>query len=225
MDDTSQSGNYGMSVLMIWREAWRNLMATGRSTLLALSGIAIGCASVVAFVNTGHNATLAALKMFSGLDINVITANLNSYSHGVDNTSIKMADLTTAIPGLSSAAPWIYYPSPGRYNRKTETFTIIGSSAELEKVMQLRLRHGRFISNYDQHSPYLVIGNEVAVTLGQGNPSRILGKQIQLGNYLYTVIGIFDIKGQNPIFPFSLDSVVIAPMAFLFKEILAIGMI
>ncbi|MDC9620099.1 ABC transporter permease [Xenorhabdus sp. XENO-7] len=212
MHDTSQSGNYGMSVLMIWREAWRNLMATGRSTLLALSGIAIGCASIVAFVNTGYNATLAALKMFSGLDINVITASLNSYNHGVDSESIKMADLTTAISGLSSAAPWIYYPSPGRYNGKTETFTIIGSSAELEKVMQLQLRHGRFISDYDHHSPYLVIGNTVAVTLGQGDASRVLGKQIQLANYLYTVIGIFDIKGQNPIFPFSLDSVVIVPI-------------
>ncbi|MDE9463770.1 macrolide ABC transporter ATP-binding protein, partial [Xenorhabdus bovienii] len=68
MYDKSQFGSYGMSALMMWREAWRNLMATGRNTLLALSGIAIGCASVVAFVNTGHNATLAALKMFSGLD-------------------------------------------------------------------------------------------------------------------------------------------------------------
>ncbi|PHM74271.1 ABC transporter permease [Xenorhabdus kozodoii] len=204
--------NYGMSVFMIWREAWRNLMATGRSSLLALSGIAIGCASVVAFVNTGHNATLAALKMFSGLDINVITANLNSYNHGIGSESLNMADLTKAIPGLSSAAPWIYYPSPGRYNGKTETFTLIGSSAELEEVMQLRLRYGRFITDYDRHSPYVVMGNEIAVTLGEGEPARILGKQIQLGNYLYTVIGIFEIKGQNPIFPFSLDSVVIAPV-------------
>ncbi|MDC9590416.1 ABC transporter permease [Xenorhabdus sp. XENO-10] len=212
MHDNSRSGNYGMSVLMIWREAWRNLMATGRSTLLALSGIAIGCASVVAFINTGHNATLAALKMFSGLDINVITANLNSYNHGVGSASIKMTDLTTAIPGLSSAAPWIYFPSLGRYSGKTETFTVIGSSAELEEVMQLQLRYGRFISDYDQHSSHLVIGNEVAVTLTQGEPSRILGKQIQLGNYLYTVIGIFNTKGRNPIFPFSLDSVVIVPI-------------
>ncbi|PHM56205.1 ABC transporter permease [Xenorhabdus hominickii] len=202
MHNNRQSGNYGMSALMIWREAWRNLMATGKSTLLALSGIAIGCASIVAFVNTGHNTSLAALKMFSGLDINVITASLNSYNHGVDSTSIKMTDLTTAIPGLSSAAPWIYFPSPGRYNGKTETLTMIGSSAELEKVMQLQLRHGRFISDYDQHSSYLVMGNEVAVTLSQGNVSQIIGKQIQLGNYLYTVIGVFDIKGQNPIFLF-----------------------
>ncbi|MDC9581679.1 ABC transporter permease [Xenorhabdus sp. PR6a] len=207
-----QPSHYGMSVLMIWREAWRNLLATGRSTLLALSGIAIGCASIVAFVNTGHNASLAALKMFSGLDINVITVNLNTYDHGIDSASLNMADLTTAIPGLSSAAPWIYFPSPGRYNGKTDTFTLIGSSAELKEVMQLRLRYGRFISDYDQQSPYLVIGNEVAVTLGEGEPSRVLGKQIQLGNYLYTVIGIFEIKGQNPIFPFSLDSVVIVPI-------------
>ncbi|MBD2814417.1 ABC transporter permease [Xenorhabdus sp. Flor] len=216
MHDNRQSGNYsrnyGMSALMMWREAWRNLMATGKSSLLALSGIAIGCASIVAFVNTGHNATLAALKMFSGLDINVITINLNSYNHGVDSESLKMADLTTAIPSLSSTAPWIYSPSSGRYNGKTETFTVIGSSAELEEVMQLRLRYGRFISDYDRHSPYLVIGNEVAVTLGEGDASRVLGKQIQLGNYLYTVIGIFDVKGQNPIFPFSLDSVVVAPI-------------
>ncbi|QTL38296.1 ABC transporter permease [Xenorhabdus budapestensis] len=212
MHDSRQSGNYGMSVLMMWREAWRNLIATGKSSLLALSGIAIGCASIVAFVNTGHNATLAALKMFSGLDINVITTNFYTYNHGIDSDSLNMADLTTAIPGLSSTAPWIYSPSPGRYNGKTETFTVIGSSAELEEVMQLRLRYGRFISDYDQHSPYLVIGNEVAVTLGEGDASRVLGKQIQLGNYLYTIIGIFDVKGQNPIFPFSLDSVVVAPI-------------
>ncbi|REF28212.1 putative ABC transport system permease protein [Xenorhabdus cabanillasii] len=217
MHDKSQFSNYsrrnyGMSALMMWREAWRNLMATGRSTLLALSGIAIGCASVVAFVNTGHNATLSALKMFSGLDINVITTNLYSYHGGIDSDSIKISDLKTAIPSLSSVAPWIYYPSPVRYNGKTENLILIGSTAELEEVMQLQLRYGRFISDYDQHSTYLVIGNEVAVTLGEGDASRILGKQIQIGDYLYTVIGIFDVKGQNPIFPFSLDSVVVVPL-------------
>ncbi|SFU66739.1 ABC transporter permease [Xenorhabdus koppenhoeferi] len=212
MYDKSQFGSYGMSALMMWREAWRNLIATGRSTLLALSGIAIGCASVVAFVNTGHNATLAALKMFSGLDINVITTNFYSYHNGVDAESIKVDDLKTAVPGLSSAAPWIYYSSPVRYNGKTKTFIVIGSSAELEKVMRLQIRHGRFISDYDQRSPYLVIGNEIAVTLGEGDASRILGRQIQLGTYLYTVIGIFDVKGQNPIFPFSLDSVIVVPI-------------
>ncbi|CCW31201.1 conserved membrane hypothetical protein [Xenorhabdus nematophila F1] len=212
MTDKSQSSRYGMSAFMMWREAWRNLMATGRSTLLALSGIAIGCASVVAFVNTGHNATLAALKMFSGLDINVITTNFYSYHNGVDSESMKMDELKTAVPGLSSVAPWIYYSSPVRYNGKTETIILIGSSAELEEVMQLQIRHGRFISDYDQRSPYLVIGNEVAATLGEGDTSRILGRQIQIGNYLYTVIGIFDVKGQNPIFPFSLDSVAVVPI-------------
>ncbi|PHM46379.1 macrolide export ATP-binding/permease protein MacB [Xenorhabdus mauleonii] len=212
MQDKRQLGSYGMSVFMMWREAWRNLMVTGKSTLLALSGIAIGCASVVAFVNTGHNATLAALKMFSGLDINVITTNFYSYYHGVDSKSIKMDDLKTAVPGLSSAAPWIYYSSPVRYNGKTESFILIGASAELEDVMQLQMRHGRFISDYDQRAPYLVIGNEVAATLGEGDAAKILGKQVQIGNYLYTVIGVFDIKGQNPIFPFSLDSVVVVPI-------------
>ncbi|MCC8379634.1 ABC transporter permease [Xenorhabdus sp. PB30.3] len=217
MHDKSQSNNYGMSVFMMWREAWRNLMATGKSSLLALSGIAIGCASVVAFLNTGHNATIAALKMFSGLDINVITTNFYSYNHGIDSEDIKIDALKTAIPSLSSAAPWIYYSSPVRYNGKTEHFTLIGSTAALEEVMLLQLRHGRFISDYDRHSPYLVMGNDVAVSLVGEDTSQILGKQIQLGNYLYTVIGIFETKGQNPIFPFSLDSVVVVPLEAMRK--------
>ncbi|PHM31202.1 ABC transporter permease [Xenorhabdus innexi] len=209
MHDKSQTNNYGMSVFMMWREAWRNLMATGKSTLLALSGIAIGCASVVAFVNTGHNATLSALKMFSGLDINVITTNFYAYNYGVDSKAINVDKLKTAIPGLSSAAPWVYYSSPVRYDGKTEHLTLIGATAALEDVMLLQLRHGRFISGYDRHSPYLVIGNAVAVSLVGEDTSRILGKQVQLGKYLYTVIGIFETKGQNPIFPFSLDSVAV----------------
>ncbi|WP_340608411.1 ABC transporter permease [Xenorhabdus bharatensis] len=217
MHDKSQPSHYGMSVFMMWREAWRNLMATGKSSLLALSGIAIGCASVVAFLNTGHNATLAALKMFSGLDINVITTNFYSYNHGIDSEDIKIDALKTAIPSLSSAAPWIYYSSPVRYNGKTEHFTLIGSTAALEEVMLLQLRHGRFISDYDRHSPYLVMGNDVAVSLVGEDTSQILGKQIQLGNYLYTVIGIFETKGQNPIFPFSLDSVVVVPLETMRK--------
>ncbi|WP_426577332.1 ABC transporter permease [Xenorhabdus stockiae] len=217
MHDKSQPSHYGMSVFMMWREAWRNLMATGKSSLLALSGIAIGCASVVAFLNTGHNATLAALKMFSGLDINVITTNFYSYNHGIDSEAIKIDTLKTAIPSLSSAAPWIYYSSPVRYNGKTEHFTLIGSTAALEEVMLLQLRHGRFISDYDRHSPYLVMGNDVAVSLVGEDTSQILGKQIQLGNYLYTVIGIFETKGQNPIFPFSLDSVVVVPLETMRK--------
>ncbi|WP_350305390.1 ABC transporter permease [Photorhabdus viridis] len=212
MPDNCQSGNYGIQGVMIWREACRNLISMVRRTLLALSGIIIGCASVVAFVNIGHNTTLAALKVFSGLDINVFTANLNSYHHGIDHSSIKMVGLTTAIPSLSSTAPWIHFASPGRYNGKTTTFTIIGSSPELEKVMQLQLHYGRFISDYDKHSPYLVIGNEVANNLGKGEASSVLGKQIQLGNYLYTVIGIINTKGRNPIFPVSLDSAVIVPI-------------
>ena len=210
---------YGISGVVIWQESWRNLKALGRRSLLAMSGIAIGCASVVAFITTGHNAAEAALSMFTGLDVNVLSASFTPSAAGMlpSPELINIRDLKARIPGFHFAAPVSFSPTLIRAHGQGISLNITGTTAELADVLQLQTRSGRFLSPYDAGSSFVVLGSEAARMLSQSGMPLITGSQVEIAGYLYQVIGILKPRGRNPVFPAELDKSVLVPLTVMRK--------
>ncbi|WP_131800883.1 ABC transporter permease, partial [Methylobacterium indicum] len=85
-----------------------NLQALKGRTLLALTGIAIGTAAVIAMLHVGHNARMEAMRQFEvmGVDLAVITPR----GEGATPTVLP-PEIVRALPshglGIVQVAPFI----------------------------------------------------------------------------------------------------------------------
>jgi putative ABC transport system permease protein len=203
---------YGPSLRHTLTEPLASLRLLGRRSLLALVGITVGCASVVALLNIGHNAANESIKMFKGLGSDIIVARFSAVP-GV-NMSPAPAKLDTvaatrSLAGIAHIAPAILYSTDVYVVGRKHNFSIIGTSHDLKDVMNLRISNGRFLSIYDNQSTYAVLGANAAKELNLADP---IGSQIQVGNYLFEIVGILAKQGQNPLIPLPVDDAVILPI-------------
>jgi putative ABC transport system permease protein len=166
----------------------------------------------VALLNIGHNAANESIKMFKGLGSDIIVARFSAVP-GV-NMSPAPAKLDTvaatrSLAGIAHIAPAILYSTDVYVVGRKHNFSIIGTSHDLKDVMNLRISNGRFLSIYDNQSTYAVLGANAAKELNLADP---IGSQIQVGNYLFEIVGILAKQGQNPLIPLPVDDAVILPI-------------
>ncbi|TBU96781.1 ABC transporter permease, partial [Stutzerimonas kirkiae] len=69
-----QPGRHGPFLIQTLIESLDSLRRLGRRAMLALLGIAVGCAAVIALLNIGHNAANEAISTFKGLGTNTLVA-------------------------------------------------------------------------------------------------------------------------------------------------------
>jgi len=208
---------YGPSLPQLLREPLENLRLLGRRAILALLGIAVGCMAVVALLNIGHNAQLEAMSVFKGMGSDLLVANVQMPSGGRSEALPTIAKLDTgalrkALPDITAAAPLIPTSMEARLNGRSLSATVLGSNAELPGVVGLQLAQGRFLSEFDAHSTHAILGANVVAQWESAGVRVALGDHIQLGGYLFEVIGILRPKGQNPLLPVSPDDAILLPI-------------
>nr|UKE85103.1 hypothetical protein KXZ65_08560 [Pectobacterium sp. PL152] len=71
-------GHYGPSLQQRLLEPLNSLILLGRRAVLALLGIAVGCGSVVALLNIGHNAEAEAMGVFRGMGSDLLVATVQN---------------------------------------------------------------------------------------------------------------------------------------------------
>ncbi|MGS0626634.1 MULTISPECIES: ABC transporter permease [Photorhabdus] len=204
------SGRHGLSLAQALRESLDSLRLLGRRSLLALLGIAVGCASVIALLNIGYNAANEAISTFKSMGSNILVAHF-SFIPGVDvkpaPSTLDVQALTRTLPAIAYAAPITLHSTRVRFQGQGIDTNITGTSSDLAKVLDLQIEQGRFLSDYDRQTTYTVIGADIA------KQSKIqVGSQLQIGDYLFEVIGILAIQGVNPLLPVSVDDSVILPI-------------
>ncbi|WP_315709221.1 ABC transporter permease [Brenneria uluponensis] len=211
------SHGYGPSWLQQLREPVENLRQLGRRAVLALLGIAVGCMAVVALLNIGHNAEREAMSVFKGMGSDLLVANVQIPTGGRSEALPNIATLDTdalrkAVPDITAAAPLILTSTDARLKGHTLSTTTLGSNADFPKVLDLRLTQGRFLSRFDAHSTYAVLGANVAAEWKSAGIHTLPGDHVQIGGYLFQIIGILQPKGQNTLLPVSLDDAILLPL-------------
>lgn len=199
-----------------WRlhlaESLQNLRANGQRSWLALLGIVVGSASVVALLDIGRSASEDAISTFKGMGTNALVASFPDFPRSPPLPKIfDTRPVHQALPDLAQIAPISQYSA--RVSRAGTRFdaSVIGTTAALAPVMDVRLASGRFLSPLDGNSLFAVVGAEAAAVLRGVGPPVQLGELLRIGDYQFQIIGVLAPQLHNPLLPVAADGSVFIP--------------
>jgi len=210
------------------KESIANLFVAKLRTALTLLGILIGTASVVALVSSGELATRHALAQFKSLGTDLLAVSMmppTLNSSGSDYLNLAQTEaLQKVSPDIIEAAPYTNYYAPISYNSRPLQGAIVGANESLARVIKIQLAQGRFVSSIDKSLFYCVIGSDLAESLKKIGVFQPIGKQISLGNNIYTIIGVAKPKTQNIFLTADINKSAIIPIqnSFLLDKQIAI---
>ena len=193
--------------MLLWhaREALSNLWCSKLRTSLAVLGILIGTASVVAMVSCGKIATNEALKQFKVLGTDLMSVSLRADGEEGRkvlrqlNTSSLQQALT--LPSIQHLAPYAsFYTKLYAKGQSVDGF-VIGVSEQLADIIKIAVAKGRFISELDHYEQFCVVGATLYEQIKQKTgQEEALYQTLRIGDDLFTIIGVLERWPQNSFF-------------------------
>jgi putative ABC transport system permease protein len=172
-------------------EALGNLYAQRQRSILALLGILIGTASIVAMLTIGHMAQTETLRMFKHLGVDILQIHAAPVGAGpgyVDRRTVET--LPARDPFILASAPL----TVGRVNiaagGMSAGVALVPSTSALPSLTGMRLAQGRFIMPVDDGALVAVVGAEAARKLSTPGSPLTPGGNLRINDYVYTVIGV-----------------------------------
>jgi putative ABC transport system permease protein len=173
-------------------------------TLLSVSGVAVGIASVVMLVGAGAGAERALQKVLDRVGRNLLVVNpVRTETGALRGTSrlsrtLTVADWEAIVRDVSSvlrAAPMAELPLAARVGGRTVNVTAIGTVAELQQLRNFPVLAGRFFDDDDvlESRRVAVVGPAVVEELFRGEIP--IGELLLLRNVPFRIIGVTRKKG------------------------------
>lgn len=188
----------------------------GKRTVLALLGIVIGSASIVAILNIGFNAGQEATRIFHDMGVDTLVASLNN-DRGVDDSLLsteveKIRSLN--LPGLV-ISPVAQVSVKLTFNHHPVDARAVGVEPAVTSILKLPIRRGRFLHALDTAENVVVLGHAVATSLGDRVIAVEPGEWVRINTYLFRVAGVLQPAEASMISPVLTDHSVFMPFAAL----------
>src|SRR3990167_8251867 len=157
-----------MDFLPSIHEALNNLLSAKLRSILALLGVLVGSASVVAMVSCGQLATQQALKQFEslGTDLLAVAIYANDATIRAQQKAIFTLDIAEGVkqasPDILRVAPYSTVYAALSFQGKSLRGNVIGATQALQEVIKINMASGRFISDLDNYAHYCVVGAKLA---------------------------------------------------------------
>jgi putative ABC transport system permease protein len=195
-----------VNLLETLRLAIDAIRATRLRSFLTALGIVIGVAAVITMVALGSGAQAAVRSQLEALGTDLLSVSAGqSYWRGV--ASAERVSLTTddaealARDGRSirSVVPSLGGDLQVKYLNANVNVEVAATTADFPAVHRFELARGRFFSEGDDHARrrLAVLGAEVPEEL-ETTPDAVLGQQIFIRGIPFEVIGILELKGDQP---------------------------
>ncbi len=186
-----------MQLLDYAREGWQNLCFAKLRSLLALLGVLVGTASVVAMVMGGELATNQALKEFKSLGTDLLAISINNSAES-NNTQGKLEQLSLSdAEGLKQLDPHILQVAPYTQTYQPIFFAgsaingmLLGVTDQFPISIKIQLEKGRFISTLDQYQFFCVIGQSIYKRIQQLTYQDPIGLPLQIGKQYFIIAGV-----------------------------------
>ncbi|KTD76417.1 ABC transporter permease [Legionella waltersii] len=201
------------------QQALVNLTSSKLRSVLAVLGILVGTAAVVALVSCGQLATEKALEQFKALGTDLLAVSVyqktpNKSHSESDSLSISQWQLVgDSIPYVLNLAPYSTAYQPISFNGRVMQGAVIGADESLASIIHIDLERGHFVSYLDSYEHYCVIGNGLANQIKEISQDDPIGKQLRIGQSLYTIIGVAERWKENGFFNEDINQAVIIPLA------------
>jgi len=210
-----------MNFLETFRVAFEAILSNKVRSGLTMLGVIIGVMAVILLVSIGEGARIYITKELTGLGTNllIITPGKTTTSGGFHPPSAGTVRKLTYDDSLAlrrrawmltDAVPIVLGTGKVKYLNKGRDTTIIGTTAEFERVRNLFVETGSFVTqpDVDSKAKIAVLGRKVKDELfGQENA---LGKVVMLSDARYRVVGVMRKKGMS--LGWDVDDVVFIPV-------------
>lgn len=200
------------TLLNTWLESFRSLKLLGHRAVLALIGISIGTAAIVALLDIGQSASTAVLRMFQGMGASLMVVTFPTAQSGAVSLSDVSVGFAQGGPqGLTDYAPISVNNVDARYSGHATNLSIVGATPQLSSAIGLQIISGRLLSEFDQKETFVMVGADVWKEFGVDHPVTE-GDVIQLKGYLYHVIGVLKKSAEIPWVPLNANRSVFVPI-------------
>ncbi len=194
-----------MDFLENFRIAFAALRANTMRSILTALGIIIGVAAVITVVSLVQGMQFMITKELQGVGASYVMV-LPNVQHGQPETVARQIRLTwedglairQRVPGVRLITPAILGQSDVHYRDRSHTpDAVVGVNQDWPDVLNFTVDQGRFFSGIDvaNRRKVAVVGQEVVDGLALG--SDPLGKEIYVGKYPVTIVGVSEKKGQT----------------------------
>lgn len=190
-------------------------------SVLMLVAMAIGVAAVVLLTALGEGARRYVTGQFASLGSHllIVLPGRSETTGGhppILGETPRDLTLDDAFALLRSArirrvAPVVLGSAPASWRRRERETTVIGSTADFQRIRHLKLAQGRFLPEIDPRKAAAVCVLGATVRAELFGPESALGQWVRLGDRRFRVIGVLAPQGQS--IGLDLDEVVIAPVA------------
>ena len=197
------------------KEALSCLKANRLRSFLALLGLLIGTASVVALITIGFLAKSAALDQFKNLGTQKLLLhmssetvpdyNLNNFNNLIINNKANFfnKNIISNYHPLNNLFKTVYY-----HDIKLQSFQL-GVTQGLYNSLKLKLANGRFISDHDRMRNFAVIGDEI---VKQADNKIKVGDNLVIDNISYIIVGILEHWPTDPLFNHDINHSILLPI-------------
>ena len=177
------------------REAIINLTAAKQRSILALLGIMIGTASVIAMLNIGAISEAESLRQFREMGTNLLAFQASAPTPDLNiDFARKMAG---SIPGIQRIAPYSVDLHPQHFQGHGEDGTVVGITSDFADITHLRVQQGRLPSPLDGFEAFAVLGADLPHRLAAEGREPRVGDTVLIDSMGFTVIGILAPRAQN----------------------------
>ena len=195
-----------MVVTENFRIAFSALRANKMRAILTTLGIIIGVAAVVAVVSIVQGLQYMATNVFEGVGATYMMVLPHQEQQRAPGEVVHQVKLTwddgkairEQVPGIRLITPLVLGREQLKYrDRQHRPEFLLGVNEDYQGVMNHTVDRGRFFSKIDLENrrKVVVVGTEVVEKLRLGDDP--LGKEIYVGKYPATVIGVMEEKGQT----------------------------
>lgn len=195
-------------------EAFANLLAQRQRSALALLGILIGSASIVAMLTIGHMAQRETLKLFSHLGVDIVQIHANPVGPrpaAMDRRAIER--LPQSDPDVLAALPLSIDRAKVALGAVSQDAGVIAVTANLPDLIRLEMKSGRLFGEGDEGNLVAVLGSETATALSTAGAPAQVGGQIRIRGYVFTVIGVLEPVAFTAMDPTDYNTAVLVPLS------------
>jgi len=209
-----------MKIIEHAKQGLLNLYHSRLRSMLALLGVLVGTASVVAMVLGGELATNEALRQFKSLGTDLLAVSINTASDQTARSSGKVGDLNLSQAlslakvdnAILQVAPYTQLFHPILYNGNPVNGMILGVTDSFASILHIKIEAGRFVSMVDQYESYCVIGQDVYAALKKISFKEPLGQSLQIGKNIFVIVGVAERWPENNFVYATIDSSVMVPI-------------